>query len=171
MIDPTDVDYIRTQLTDMANSELASGKLSEAGADLIRQVAQAPNASDDDGLAVSRFVMPQHGGVALKRLFVITGPGGQHILYVPTQPASPGDRIFYENHDLHRTSAKLVEFLGKPDGLQYMVDLLPNDNSESAAAYFEELSRLPSQFTQGAFALGQVSGDSYAHQIQVIVNR
>ena len=171
MIDPTNVDYIRTQLTDMAKSELASGKLSEAGANLIRQVAEASNVSDDDGLAVARFVMPQHGGAALKRLFVITGPGGEHILYVPTQPASPGDRIFYENHDLYRTSAQLVEFLGKPGGLDYMVDLLPDDNSEAAAAYFEKLSRLPSQFTQGAFTLGQVPGESYAHQIQVIVNR
>lgn len=170
MINPTDVDYIRTQLAEMAVSELASGKLSEAGANLIRQVAEAENVSDDDGLTVSRFVMPLHGGVSLKRLFVITGPGGEHILYVPTQPASPGDRIFYENHDLYRTSAQLVEFLGKPGGLDYMVDLLQGDTS-AAAAYFEELSRLPSKFTRTAFTLGQVPGETYAHQIQVIVNR
>lgn len=171
MIDATDVSYISTQLKQMADSELSSGRLSESGADLIRQIADAPTTSDDDGLGVARIILPLHGGVRLIRLFVMTGPNGEHILYVPTEPQSPGDRIFHENYDLDRTGAQLVEFLGKPDGLKYMIDLLPEGQAASAEAYFEEVSRLPTSWMRGSIALSTVPGETYAHQIQVIVNR
>ena len=171
MINPTDVDYIRTQLKQMAASELSRGLLSEAGAQLIKQVADAPVTSAEDGLAVGRVIMPLHRGVGLIRLFVITGPNGEHILYVPTQPTPPGDRIFYEHHDMRRVGGQLVEFLGQPNGLEYMNDLLPEGQADEALAYFEELSRLPTNFAANSFAMAGVAGESYAHQIQVIVNR
>lgn len=137
---------------------------------MIRQIVEAPTTSNEDGLAIARFTMPLHGGVNLIRLFVMTGPGGEHILYVPVQPDPPEDRIFYETNSLKRVKEQLVEFLGKPGGLNYMQDLVPED-ATSAKVYFEELSRLPSAWTDGSIILSGVSGETYAHQIQKIVNR
>ena len=171
MTDFNDVDYIRNDLNKMAADQLSRGLLSPEGADLIQHVINATAASDDDGITVGRFVMPLHGGVNLIRLFVIRGPEGQHILYVPEQPKAPTDRIFHENFDWHRTCMVLGEFLGKPDGLDYMLDLVNDVQREYVADYFEEISRLPSSWSSNAFVLQPVAGETYLHQIQAIVNR
>lgn len=170
MVDKTDVTYIIEQMKDMTEAELSRGHISDRGAALIRQIVEAPTTSNEDGLGIARFTMPLHGGVNLIRLFVMTGPSGEHILYVPTQPNPPGDRTFYETNSLKRVKEQLVEFLGKEGGLNYMKDLVPED-ATSARAYFEELSRLPSSWTDNSIILTGVSGDTYAHQIQKIVNR
>lgn len=173
MTDIKDVDYIRNDLNRMAANQVSLGLLTGDGAKLIRQVADATETSDNDGISVGQIHLPLHDGVKLKRLFVITGPKGEHILYVPEQPKSPDDsnKIFYENHDLRRTGFVLGEFLGKSGGLAYMLDLIPEGEGNSARAYFEEVSRLPSQWKEHAITLAPVSGATYAHQIQTIVNR
>jgi len=171
MIDSKDVGYIRNDLNKMAEEQLSKGLLSSEGANLIQQVIDAPVASDDDGITIGRFVMPLHGGVTLIRLFLIRGPEGQHILYVPAQPKAPTDRIFHENHDLRRTGNVLAEFLGKPGGLEYMLDLVDEDQRGNVAEYFEEVSRLPSSWTSDGLAFQTVAGETYLHQIQTIVNR
>lgn len=171
MIDSTYVDYIRDDLNRMATDQLSKGLLSPEGADLIHHVVNAPTASDDDGITIGRFVMPLHGGVNLIRLFVIRGPEGQYILYVPEQPAAPTDRIFHENHDWTRTGFVLGEFLGKPGGLEYMMNLVQEDQRQHVADYFEEITRLPSSWIKEALVFQPVTGETYLHQIQAIVNR
>lgn len=171
MTDFTYVEYVHEYLNKASADQLSKGLLSQEGVDLIQQVISAPVASDDDNITVGRFVMPMHGGTALNRLFVIRGPLDQHILYVPEQPASPGDRIFYESHDWTRTCYVLGEFLGKPGGLEYMLDLVTEDQKQYVADYFEEITRLPSSWKESAFVLHPASGESYLHQIQAIVNR
>jgi|GEM_PF-2448625 len=171
MIDEKQVDYIRDDLNTMVANQLSHGLLTQAGADLIGRVINAEVASDEDGIKVGMIGMPVHGGAHLKRLFVIRGEDGQHILYVPEQPKSPGDRIFYENHDLRRTGHVLVEFLGKPGGLDYMLDLVPKDKLTFVENYFEEVARLPSRWSDTSIIIMPVAGESYLHQIQKIVNR
>ncbi len=171
MIDFKEVDYIRNDLNKMAADQLSKGLLSPEGVDLIQQVINAPVASDDDGITIGRFVMPHHGGVTLKRLFIIRGPEGQHILYVPEQPAAPTDRLFHENHDFRRTGLVLAEMLGKDGGLEYILDLVEEDQRDNVAGYFEEITRLPSSWNSDALALQTVAGETYLHQIQTIVNR
>ncbi|QHF01375.1 MULTISPECIES: DUF6543 domain-containing protein [Pseudomonas syringae group] len=171
MTDSTYVEYIRDDLKKMAADQLSKGLLSEEGADLIHQVVDAPEASDDDGITIGQFLMPRHGGVNLSRLFVIRGPSGQHILYVPEQPAAPTNRIFHENYDWARTAGILVQFLGKPGGLEYMLDLVREDQRHHVADYFEELTRLPSSWRDEAMMFQPVSGETYLHQIQAIVRR
>lgn len=171
MIDETSVDYIRENMARMVANQQSRGLLSQAGADLIHRVISAEYASDDDGIQVGKIHMPIHGGASLKRLFVIRRAPDQHILYVPEQPRSPGDRIFYENHDWKRTGYVLAEFLGKPGGLEYMLDLLPEDKHSSALEYFEEVSRLPSSWSATALMFMPVPGETYLHQIQAIVSR
>jgi hypothetical protein len=78
MIDNKSVDYIRNDLKSMAASQLSRGLISDAGAELINRVADA--STTDDSISVGEIRLPQHGGINLKRLFVVTGPGGQHIL-------------------------------------------------------------------------------------------
>ncbi|MCF8977673.1 MULTISPECIES: dermonecrotic toxin domain-containing protein [Pseudomonas syringae group] len=171
MTDSKNVDYIRDDLNSLSADQLSKGLLSPEGADLIQRVINAPVASDEDGITIGRFVMPLHGGATLIRLFVIRGPEGQYILYVPEQPAAPTDRIFHENHDWTRTGYVLGEFLGKPGGLEYMLDLVPEDQRGQVADYFEEISRLPSAWNKDALVLQPVAGETYLHQIQAIVNR
>jgi hypothetical protein len=171
MIDEKQVDYIRDDLNKMVANQLSRGLLSQAGADLIGRVINAEAASDEDGIKVGRIGMPVHGGAHLKRLFVIRGEDGQHILYVPEQPKSPGDRLFYENYDLRRTGHVLVGFMGKPGGLDYMLDLVPEDKLPFVKNYFEEVSRLPSQWSETSIIIMPVPGKTYLHQIQKIVNR
>ncbi|MEE4374021.1 DUF6543 domain-containing protein [Pseudomonas alliivorans] len=171
MIDPNYVDYIRDDLKKMVADQLSKGLLSEEGAGLIHHVVDAPAASDDDGITIGQFLMPQHGGINLSRLFVIRGPSGQHILYAPEQPAAPTNRIFHENHDWVRTANILVQFLGKPGGLEYMLDLVQEDQRHHVADYFEEITRLPSSWIPEAMMLQPVSGETYLHQIQAIVRR
>ncbi|CAM3252430.1 hypothetical protein BZK31_28065 [Pseudomonas floridensis] len=171
MTDSTDVDYIRDDLNKMVADQVSRGLLSEDGANLIQRVINAPEASDDDGISIGQFVMPHHKGITLSRLFVIRGPVGQYILYVPEQPAAPTDRIFHENHDWTRTGYVLGGFLGKPGGLEYLLDLVNEDQRELVADYFEEITRLPSSWNQDALAFQPVSGETYLHQIQTIVKR
>ncbi|MCD5992323.1 hypothetical protein KDX38_01685 [Pseudomonas sp. CDFA 602] len=171
MTDFTSIEYVHEYLNNASADQLSKGLLSQEGADLIQHVISAPVASEEDGITIGRFVMPLHGGTTLMRLFVIRGPAGQHILYVPEQPASPGDRIFHENHDWTRTCYVLGEFLGKPGGLEYMLDLVTEDQKHHVADYFEELTRLPSSWSENAFVLLPASGETYLHQIQAIVNR
>jgi hypothetical protein len=52
-----------------------------------------------------------------------------------------------------------------------MLDLIPEGEGDAARAYFEELSRLPSAWNERAITLAPVSGETYVHQIQTIVNR
>ncbi|MFS2156347.1 dermonecrotic toxin domain-containing protein [Pseudomonas sp. Pseusp122] len=169
MIDEKTVDYIRDNMARMVADQQSRGLLSQAGAALINQVIYAEQASDEDGLEVGCIQMPQHGGISLKRLFVIHGASGQYILYVPEQPQSPGDRIFYENHDWKRTGFVLGEFLGRPGGLDYMMNLVPEDNADQVAGYFEEVSRLPSSWSESALLFAPVQGQTYLHKIQSIV--
>lgn len=171
MIDETSVGYIRDNMARMVADQQSRGLLSQDGAELIHQVIYAEQASDEDGVEVGCIHMPQHGGASLKRLFVIRGASGQYILYVPEQPQSPGDRVFYENYDWKRTGYVLGEFLGKPGGLDYMINLVPQDKADRVASYFEEVSRLPSSWSETSIMFMPVQGQTYLHKIQSVVRR
>lgn len=171
MIDDTSVEYIRENMARMVVEQQSRGLLSPAGAELLNRLIHADQAVEGDGLEVGSLQMPQHGGVSLKRLFVMRGEPDQYILYVPEQPQSPGDRIFYENYDWKRTGFVLAEFLGRPGGLDYMMNQVPEDQVDRVAGYFEEVSRMPSSWSASAILFAPAQGQTYLHQIQSIVRR
>lgn len=174
MVNTDDVDYIRSGLVKMVREELSMGRLSPEGAELITRLAEADEVFEGDSLSVGEIRMPQHGGARLKRLVVfrkIQDGDTSYILYVPTEPTPPEKQIFHEKYDWRRLGYVIGGWLGKKNGLDYLIDLVDEDKRDVVVPYFHEISRRPSEWRSNALLFSGVPGKSYLHQIQSIINR